>query len=288
MLRLDMPDFNADTVYKACTEGIDDAIQGALVLGCINHISDAEAEFNQRAQAKTTQLQTMGMGTLTAITRNDLKNLYDQQMVNTKLGRVYYDLLKLSAPFEMCPMCGHGLVSTLDHYLPKFRYPLLSVVPINLIPCCKDCNTGKLISYPVTPQDQTLHPYYDDIENFEWLALSINRTTPLSVTYYVNRPHGWSNLLYDRVCTHFTSFKLEKNYGVLAARALAGMKGQLTTAFHSLGQREGVKRILREMADSHEAFHLNYWQTVLYSCLANDEWFCNGGFNQIIERTTRR
>ena len=41
---------------------------------------------------------------------------------------------------EKCPFCGIGTVSTLDHYLPKSKYPALAITPKNMIPACRDCN----------------------------------------------------------------------------------------------------------------------------------------------------
>ena len=55
-------------------------------------------------------------------------------------GRATYDLLKLSAKGGFCPLCGQRNVSTLDHYLPKESYPDLSILPINLVRACSDCN----------------------------------------------------------------------------------------------------------------------------------------------------
>ncbi|WP_053161421.1 HNH endonuclease [Streptomyces caatingaensis] len=64
---------------------------------------------------------------------------------------------------ELCPLCGISKVTTIDHQLLKGRYPLLAVVPVNLVPACRDCNTGKGEEAPATAEDQPLHPYYDDL-----------------------------------------------------------------------------------------------------------------------------
>src|SRR6266446_4463738 len=55
------------------------------------------------------------------------------------------------------------------HHLPKSRYPDLSVSPINLVPCCMDCNTNKRAIFPTSGQEETLHPYYDNFEGEKWL-----------------------------------------------------------------------------------------------------------------------
>lgn len=44
---------------------------------------------------------------------------------------------------DSCPLCECDSVSTMDHYLPKKKYPLFVVHPRNLIPCCNSCNQSK-------------------------------------------------------------------------------------------------------------------------------------------------
>ena len=100
-----------------------------------------------------------------------------------KLARKYYDKLLSLAPLNRCPYCGIGQVSTLDHYLPKTKFLIFSVLPYNLVASCKDCNTGKLDSYATTQNKQTLHPYYDDFTSEQWLYARVLQ--PLKIEFYV-------------------------------------------------------------------------------------------------------
>ena len=43
----------------------------------------------------------------------------------------------------MCPICQVTPVNSLDHYIPKDKYPLYAVHPRNLVPCCNTCNGHK-------------------------------------------------------------------------------------------------------------------------------------------------
>ena len=51
--------------------------------------------------------------------------------------------LMAAARNALCPFCGRDQVGTLDHYLPKSRYPELSVLGANLVPACETCNRLK-------------------------------------------------------------------------------------------------------------------------------------------------
>jgi hypothetical protein len=43
----------------------------------------------------------------------------------------------------LCPPCGRGSVATLDHHLPKTRFPEFSAFGPNLVPACDNCNRAK-------------------------------------------------------------------------------------------------------------------------------------------------
>ncbi|WP_245558798.1 HNH endonuclease, partial [Arhodomonas aquaeolei] len=112
-------------------------------------IDAAEADYDHKGTCKvlysiSQKICDDGQAVLGAVTKKELKDVYSLHMVpNGKPAREFYEKLLFGAPRGRCPLCGHGQASTLDHYLPKSRYPQLAVVPLNLVPCCKDCNTGK-------------------------------------------------------------------------------------------------------------------------------------------------
>ncbi|WP_422778067.1 HNH endonuclease [Pseudomonas shirazensis] len=79
----------------------------------------------------------------------------------------------MASEFGLCPMCGQRIVATVDHYLPQSRFPTLNLTSANLIPVCSDCNRRKLASVPAIAEDQTLHPYFDDLGNERRLMADI-------------------------------------------------------------------------------------------------------------------
>lgn len=104
------------------------------------------------------------------MTEEQLKNVYENKFAKKgQPGRKVYDKLMSKPAQGICPLCGQRVVSTLDHYLPKAHFPVLSVVPINLIPSCSECNKSKTDHVPENAEQQTLHPYYDDVEEEQWL-----------------------------------------------------------------------------------------------------------------------
>lgn len=74
--------------------------------------------------------------------KDDFLSLYSYQKIQIKHLR--NEVLTQNGYInETCPLCECDSVSTMDHYLPKEKYPLFVVHPRNLIPCCNSCNQHK-------------------------------------------------------------------------------------------------------------------------------------------------
>ena len=177
----------------------------------------------------------------------------------------------------VCPLCGHRTVSTIDHYLPKAAFPSLVVVPYNLVPACGVCNKVKLVDAPESAEDQTLHPYYDDVTDDQWLFAKVIETSPSSIVFFVRAPADWDEVLKARVDHHFDVLELGQLYSCQAATELANIRFQLENILRSAGA-EAVQGHLNEGAISRRANHINSWQTAMYQAMAESIRFCNGGF----------
>lgn len=204
----------------------------------------------------------------------ELLDFYDYRLVKKKSGRFYYDAILISAPKGKCPYCSVRDADTVDHYLPKALYPIYSVTPINLLPSCMQCNKGKGIEYPTKPEEQTLHPYFDYIENNGWLSANIIQLEPISINYSIQKPIACSNLMFERVKNHFKSYSLNIIFASRGNEELIGLQYQLKKQFSQGGT--SLKDFLVDAYESKKALGINSWQAVLYLTLSTDEWFLNG------------
>jgi hypothetical protein len=192
-------------------------------------------------------------------------------------GRGIYDELITATQNGRCPMCGQGVVSTLDHYLPKSRYPSLTVTPLNLIPACGDCNKKKLSSAPGAADEAILHPYFDDVEEDNWLGAETLEGKPAVVRFFVRSVERWDEVKQARMQRHFKTLKLAALYTSNAADELQNLRLGLSRIIQS-GGVDGVRAHLKDAAESRAAAHVNSWQTAMYAALAGSEWYCGGGF----------
>lgn len=202
-----------------------------------------------------------------SVTKKELKDVYSKHMVgkNKPAREKIYDLLLSRAPIGRCPYCGIGDASTLDHYLPKAIYPILSVVPKNLVPSCKDCNTGKKASIASSSGTQCLHPYFDNQEvvSEQWIFAKIESTSPEVVIFYVCAPSHWDNTLKKRVESHFNDFNLARRFSIEAANELANKKYSWDETEKKFGM-ETLISILSSDYNSCLKKHVNSWRTAFY------------------------
>lgn len=243
------------------------------IVGFIKEQSDS---YDRKATSKELYIFQVHDIVQYDISKDDMIKLYDQKMVGHATGRKIYDKLMLLAPLNKCPFCGFGQVSTLDHYLPKSKFPIFSVLPYNLIPCCRDCNTGKLAGYATTMNKQTLHPYYDDFTAEQWLFARVLKIPHLSMEYYVKPPEDWGNVAKERVKSHFINYGLAKRFSIEASSILADLRNEFLSL--SLSPEDIVKE-LKKHYNVKKMKHLNSWETAMYQALYQDQWYCNGGYN---------
>jgi hypothetical protein len=242
------------------------------------HILKAASDFQSAAiRSRTYQLAPHDLSAIGA-DRTQLEGLYTNGMVRSRSsGRNIYDRLLAAPENGTCPLCAHRDVSTLDHYLPKSSFPLLAVVPDNLVPSCKDCNSAKGTLAPTCAEDQLFHPYFDNADDDIWLQGAVQHSRPAAVLYSVGRPSGWSQEKLRRVQNHFTVMKLARLYASQAASELVSRRHRLQV-LHQVGGPVEVRAYLQEEAISAEAAARNSWRTAMYRTLARDDWFCEGGF----------
>lgn len=211
------------------------------------------------------------------VTAKEMTQLYNVRMVKSA-GREVYDALIAAAEHGRCPFCGHRVVSTLDHVLPKAHYPVFAVTPDNLVPACADCNKTKSDGILVNEADQYLHPYFDLIESNLWLKAEILETTPASMRFFVDCSSEWNVIIQQRVKNHFERLKLAKLYASQAAQEFINIRYQIKI-LHKRAGTEGVRQFLIETHASRSNARINSWQTAFYAALHQSSWYCNRGFS---------
>ncbi|MFD3729662.1 HNH endonuclease [Streptomyces sp. NPDC058671] len=241
-------------------------------------VEAASARYRQAAQHGTLHELESREFTVPGLAPDDLVRwAYENGMVGSNGGRVVYEQILGAAPDERCPLCGHGIVRTLDHFLPKRMFPALCVDPLNLVPACADCNHLKGERVPTEAETTLLHPYLDRIDDDSWLDAQVVHNSPSWVNFFVSPPPGWTDVLVERTRYHFTLFGLARVFAVQANRTVSNIRYQLT-AMLATGGSDMVRAYLEDEAETRLADRPNGWEGVTYQALAHDDVFCSGAF----------
>jgi hypothetical protein len=270
---LRMPTDAAARVFSAAIANYRDEDLKSRLTAATSLIAAAEESYRHAGQAKTLHA-VPAAAAVGAVSVAEMTAVYDRKFVpKREAGRHYYEKLKSGARAGKCPLCGQRPVGTLDHHLAKAKHPALAVTPINLVPACSDCNFIKLDLSELTDLEQTLHPYFDDVEKVPWLVGAVVEGEPPAVVFDAQPPETLDTRLASRVKFHFKTFKLARLYAVEAAGELAGMKAHMKKVRESKGPA-AVRDHLLDAWGSRRAYQINSWQTAFYKALADSQWYC--------------
>ncbi len=286
MKSLALPPMEYEQVLNECLSGIGSVDLRNLYQSFITEISVAGNQYMSAANCGdyTVLPQTIASrGTdpvvIGSICKSHFIKLYENYLRNSKKpARAIYDRILVSSNGK-CPYCGGiGHTSTLDHYLPKANYPQFSVLPINLLPCCKDCNTGKGNLVATAVEDQSLHPYFEQNHFFNeiWVSANVIHGDPIGFEYFVSPPAHWSLIDKRRVVAHFNDFDLSRRFS-LEAGVGVGEPKRLRRGYFKNFSPEVFQQILCDGAENSD-FLLNGWNRTMYRALSNDDWFLNQEF----------
>lgn len=287
MRLLPLPKHDNAEIFLECVDGVGDAELRDRYMEAEETMKNWTEKYSKNAQSAKLFKFAAHTGrpkeiVLLSLTKAECYKLYTHYFRgSTKPARRYYDSILLSIPTQLCPYCGFGHAYTIDHYLPKAKYPQFSITIPNLIPACRDCNEGcKNSVYSVTEGEQPLHPYFDGghFIKDQWLFAKVMKTAPASVQFYVSCPHHWSDAAKARARHHFKSFSLKRRFAVEAGKELSGLSPRLTK-YHSNDTADKIREILHETFEVEFENHVNSWKTALYDALIKNDWYCNGGFN---------
>ncbi|GAA5509516.1 hypothetical protein [Novipirellula caenicola] len=277
MTTLAIPDDDAIDVFRTCISKVRDKDLKNRLSEIEYLIAKTAAEYRKKAEA-TKLFRLKPMHCAGDVKKDELTSVYTSRFaLKGSPGRHIYDRLKNAPAHGRCPLCWQRTVGTLDHYLPKAEFPIYSVLPINLIPACIDCNKLKSDEVPRKASEQTIHPYFDNFEDDRWLVASHKEDDPYTVRFSTDPPDKWTSIAKKRLQKHFQTFELGVLYSSHAAVEIEGIIPRLKNIKRIAGTC-GVKTHLHEEWESRLNARTNSWQTALYCELSSNKWFYSGGF----------
>lgn len=273
MKKLEKPNITHMMLLEACTSNINNVDLRQRILEELEFFKMSSKEYNEKGLLGELSEIRMQDNVNGRISKDEMKFLYSKMVAKGQPGRDFYDIILHKS--KVCPVCGFGKSRTLDHYLPKAIYPAYAIDPLNLIPCCRDCNFEKRSDIPQKGKE-TLHPYYDVVSDERWLYAEVAYNEGLAFIFDVKKPQNWTIDKFSKVSYHFYVFELFELYSTLASQEISDQAFHLKELFE-LGGSEAIKEQLMGFHISAQKQNINHWKSAMYEALANNDWFCSNG-----------
>lgn len=175
------------------------------------------------------QLEILNKGTFTKDEKDALHHCYTSQ--TKALNDLKEVIISSQTPFyqNKCAYCGIGGIDSMDHYVPKEKYPEYSVHPFNLVPSCSKCNSKKSDLFIKNECRAIFNPYCDKEER-QVLKLTINQgDSPRNITFKIDFRHN----IYKE---HIARLEIIKKYKSEAIYIFSNLTGMLMSGFYGFSQ----------------------------------------------------
>lgn len=184
-------------------------------------------------------------------------------------GRTFYDRILASAALERCPYCAERRVAEVDHFLPSGHYTAGTVVPVNLVPACHECNQAKR-DYIAKSADTTLiHPYFDSLPA-HWLAGELLHETPPAMSYRIGNIDD--HTLRARAEFQFERLGIATFYATKAGQRLNEVSMSCSRVYLSRGAH-AAREFLGDMAIGADVQPSRPWLSTMFEAVLTDPWY---------------
>lgn len=279
MRKLDEPPYTTEDVFKICISKVSNQDLKERFEECIPDVLIASERYKELAKDAMLYTFEDNLCKERRVDISEMKAIYTQRMAHQRgPGYNIYIKIKKAPNFRTCPICGHRKVTTLDHYLPKSVYPSVVVSPLNLIPSCFECNKKKSAKISKSSEEETLHPYFDNLGSERFLFANVIETDPPIIDFSIIAPPNWSAKFTERVKHHFKTFNLNLLYRIHAADEIIGQMD-----YWSKLSKDSLQKHFFDQASSRRKVCINSWETALYEGIASSDWFCDGGYLKLAE-----
>jgi hypothetical protein len=277
MHSLPKPLIEFDISYNSCISNKKDPTE-EILKQIFPILDNAAKSYDEKAtNGIIYELDPIKYDSLSPVTKEDLGNLYTNNMSKTKSrGRFIYDKILVKSKRDKCCFCSYEEPTEIDHFLPKSIFSEFSILPFNLLPVCHRCNKLKSGKFYKDIRKTYIHAYYENYGDITWLKANVTYEigNAPTVNYYIcDQLHKSSPELATRIQFQFNKLELDDRYSQQAATEISEIAHRIRRVFEEGGE-DNVKKYLKEDAASKESCNRNSWQSALYNSLYRDGRFC--------------
>lgn len=202
----------------------------------------------------------------------DMDGLYSFR--SAEMGRLWEEVLSTDGYLnDLCPICEAVKAKTFDHYLPQTEYQLFAVHPLNLIPCCTECNGHKLKAIlDDNDKRRFWNAYLDQNTTEQYLFCDISEEKGMPKAKFRVEQGNLPDRYFEIVKNSFDDLKLDKNYRESSGREIVRLK-DACCKYYLKNQTAGLDVCMQTVADTIPDTDVNNWANVLDKALIGTEVF---------------
>lgn len=204
--------------------------------------------------------------------RSNFEKLYSYKNSKITKLRLAIQNLQDNSIRHKCQYCTINNHDTLDHFLPQSKYWEYIIHPLNLIPCCSNCNrrlsakdNGFLNLYlDILPTEQYLFvniTFAGNIPDFNFELRNINNV--------IDAP------LYDKIKQHFDSLDLLERMKESALTEYTEFYNLIKNQLKDSNISTISNLTLRSINDNKIAYGYNHWKYIFQEALIKNQTFIN-------------
>lgn len=190
------------------------------------------------------------------------------------LGKLWVEVLSSDGYLnDKCPVCEAIPANTFDHYLPQSAYQMFAVHPLNLIPCCTECNGHKLKNlFDKNGKRKFWNAYLDKETTEQYLFCDISEENGMPKATFRVEKGKLPERYFEIIKNSFEGQKIDKTYANASGGAIIRLKDSCCK-FFSKNQDKGLDNTLQMVADMIPDTNINNWEYVLDKTLIGTDVF---------------
>lgn len=206
----------------------------------------------------------------------DLQSCYGDNVEFNK-KEVIIQKMQTVAMQAVCPYCGISEPDTLDHYLPKGKFPEFSVMSINLIPSCGTCNRNKGEKWLEDNTRRIINFYYDPVPKEKILNVVFEYEDESAdipeIAFSLTNEGAVAESFFKTIEYHFRDLKLFERFGKQVSDKISGIHHELMEGAIQLSVEDQKDNIQRRINSLKKRFGQNHWEVCLYEEVLKSEVF---------------
>lgn len=208
--------------------------------------------------------------------KDDLLTLYKYQ---SKVAREIRENIKnqqVKTIISTCQNCTIDSANSLDHILPKAKYPEFIINPKNLFPCCTTCNSYKLDSKEDETGQKFLNLYLDKLPEIQYLFVDIieDKYGDIDFNFYLKNdqkeiPDDFFLVLQN----HYEKLHLFERFKLKSIEYVSELESKISAFQRSLSLKNIIQNLTIAIEDEKIAYGHNHWKCILEIELIENELF---------------